>query len=245
MRHIKTWTLYCHTHIESGRRYIGLTSHTMMHRWAQHICQARYSKGGRWHFPNAIRKYGKDAFSHEVLAQSWTLEGANATEEALILQYDTRNPEKGFNLTKGGEHTPHPIRKNPWNNPTFREKMALVIVKMNDRSWKDRSDTSKEVNSRFEVRKKLSAATSIQFSSLESRQSQSDLLKKLHLDPEIHTRFQKGLITANRNRADRMHCANGHEFSPENMHVDRNGWRVCRACKRKEWRRRNPPLVSS
>src|SRR5271155_3226832 len=120
---MKIWTLYCHTHIESGRRYIGLTSKTMERRWQKHVYAAlRFSKGGRWHFPNAIRKYGKDVFSHEVLAQSWTVEGANVTEEELILQYGTRNPGLGFNLAKGGAHIPHPIRKNPWDNPEYRAK---------------------------------------------------------------------------------------------------------------------------
>jgi hypothetical protein len=78
----------------------------MERRWINHIHAARSSNGGRWHFPNAIRKYGKDAFSHEVLAMSWDLDGANATEAAIIQQYDTTNPTKGFNITKGGTHFP-------------------------------------------------------------------------------------------------------------------------------------------
>lgn len=117
------WTLYCHTHIATGRRYIGLTQQTMEKRWQKHVYAAfRFSKGGRWHFPNAIRKYGPDAFSHEILAQSWILESANAAEEELILQYDTRNPEKGFNLAKGGGSQPHLLRKNPWDDPEYRAR---------------------------------------------------------------------------------------------------------------------------
>jgi hypothetical protein len=127
----KIWTLYCHTHVESGRRYIGLTFQTMEKRWKKHIYAAfRFSKGGRWHFPNAIRKYGPNAFSHEVLAQSWTLEGANATEEELILQYETRNPEKGFNLAKGGGVKPNPDRKNPWDRPEYRAKIIPSLKKL-------------------------------------------------------------------------------------------------------------------
>jgi hypothetical protein len=115
------WTLYCHTHIASDRRYIGLTQKTMLHRWNQHYAQAKRLTGKTSHFINAIRKHGKDAFSHEVLAQSWTLEGANATEEELILQYDTRNQKVGFNVMRGGEHQPHPF-KNPWKRPDYRSK---------------------------------------------------------------------------------------------------------------------------
>jgi group I intron endonuclease len=129
MESTKKWTIYCHIHIDSGRRYIGLTSQTMEKRWNSHICKAKNSKDGRWHFPNAIRKYGPQAFSHEILEVCYDLEVANLAEECWIEFYDTRNPQFGFNLAKGGEHTPHPIRKNPWNNPEYRAKSILAIRK--------------------------------------------------------------------------------------------------------------------
>ena len=77
----------------------------MERRWSQYVIQARNSKGGRWHFPNAIRKYGAKAFLHEVLEICNTLEEANLAEEKWIEHFDTRNPRKGFNLAKGGRVT--------------------------------------------------------------------------------------------------------------------------------------------
>ena len=81
------YTIYCHTHTESGRRYIGLTKLTMMKRWNSHIYTANHVKNGKLaatgHFPNAIRKYGKDAFSHEVLEVCSTLEEANCFAATL------------------------------------------------------------------------------------------------------------------------------------------------------------------
>jgi hypothetical protein len=115
------WTVYCHIHRDSGRRYVGLTRRTWKQRWKDHVYAAKRSKGGRWHFPNAIRKYGKDAFDHEVLEICETLEEGNAAEEKWIEHFDTRNPEKGFNLAKGGNHIPHSVR-NPWDRPEYREK---------------------------------------------------------------------------------------------------------------------------
>lgn len=120
------WTIYCHIHIESGRRYIGLTSRSWQSRWKNHCYAAKSSKGGRWHFPNAIRKYGKEAFSHEVLEICHSLEVANLAEECWISFYETRDPEKGFNLVKGGQHVPHPIRKNPWDDPEYRAKIHTI-----------------------------------------------------------------------------------------------------------------------
>ena len=127
------WTIYCHTHIKSGRHYIGLTKMGMTVRWNRHVYSALHSKDGRWHFPNAIRKYGKEAFSHEVLEICNTLEEGNTAEIKWIDHFDSRNPEKGFNLMKGGEHVPHPIKKNPWDDPEYREKQ---IKRFKDPSWK-------------------------------------------------------------------------------------------------------------
>ena len=119
------WTIYCHTHIDSSRRYIGLTKMTMMKRWNRHIYNTNYMKNGKpantGHFPNAIRKYGKDAFSHEILEVCNTLKKANSAEIKWIEFYDTNNPEKGFNLARGGDHTPH-LFKNPWDRPEYRTK---------------------------------------------------------------------------------------------------------------------------
>jgi hypothetical protein len=116
------WTIYCHIHTESGRRYIGLTKKTVLRRWNQHVDSAHRRKGGWSHFANAIRKYGKEAFSHEVLEVCHDLEVANLAEECWIEFYDTRNPEKGFNLAPGGGHFPNPSKKNPWDDPDFRAK---------------------------------------------------------------------------------------------------------------------------
>ena len=149
----KCWTIYCHTHIESGRRYVGLTSQTWRKRWKNHMSAAKSSKGGRWHFPNAIRKYGKDAFSHEVLEISGTLEEANSAEEKWIAHFDSRNPKKGFNLEKGGGHTPHPT-KNPWDRPEYRAK-CLPISRENQKKAAAAASAQK-TQSRPEVRAKLS-----------------------------------------------------------------------------------------
>jgi group I intron endonuclease len=115
------WIIYCHIHIDSKRRYIGLTSQTMEKRWKNHIHASKSSKGGRWHFPNAIRQYGKDAFSHEVLEVCETLEEANLAEAKWIDHFNSRDPRFGFNLSPGGSYVPHPFT-NPWDRPEYRKK---------------------------------------------------------------------------------------------------------------------------
>ena len=168
-----SWTVYCHTHIESNRKYVGLTKRSMERRWAQHCTQAKSSKGGRWHFPNAIRKYGPGAFKPDILGVYDSLEEASIEEERLIDEWDLRNPEKGFNLAKGGEHKPHPIRKNPWDDSEYRAKQlarpnifntpevrAKNKAALNTPESKaKRSISSREVHSRPEVQIKLSLSS--------------------------------------------------------------------------------------
>lgn len=234
------WTIYCHVHIKSGRRYVGLTKLTMLQRWNRHVYNSMKLDGiGYSHFANAIRKYGKDAFDHEVLETCFSVEEANAAEERWIEHFGTRDPEKGFNLAPGGAHTPHP-KRNPWDQPGFRRKVSASMKKRcQDPAWKiAQSARSREINARPEVVRKQSEATIRQFSTRDSRTKMSEVVKALHRDPMIAARFRRGLETANRNRAARTHCRNGHEFTTENTRVDSNGWRHCRRCEAEKTRRR-------
>jgi len=120
------WIIYCHIHVDSGRRYVGLTKTTMLKRWNRHIYSAHRS-AGRSHFANAIKKYGKDAFSHEVLETCYSLEAANAAEIRLIEEPGTRDPLKGFNLARGGNsYQSRSLQANPWERPEYRARMLEV-----------------------------------------------------------------------------------------------------------------------
>ncbi len=225
---MSTYTVYCHTHVETGRRYVGLTKNTMMHRWNQHCAQAKHSKGGRWHFPNAIRKYGKEAFSHRVLEVCHSIEEANEAEEDWIQSFTTRDPDFGFNIARGGVHVPHPIRDFR-SDPNYRKNLSEGVKEAyRDPVYKAlQAKISREVHSRPEVRRKASEATRAQFNSLEARQAQSDRVRALHLRPGY---TERTIGVANAKRASKTHCKNGHEFTPENTKVDENGWRYCKQC---------------
>lgn len=234
-----SWTIYCHTHVETSRRYVGMTAQTMERRWASHVTKARSSKGGRWHFPNAIRKYGKDAFSHEVLEICHDIEVANLAEECWIELFDTRNPEKGFNLAKGGLHVPCLEKRNPWDAPGFKERVVKSLRERNqDPGYRAvRSRVSNEVLSRPGVRMKLSSATSFQFSTPEARALQSDRTRALHARPGYTEASMVGFRRHAATVAARTHCKHGHGLTPENVRVDKRGWQSCRECDRERQRR--------
>jgi len=205
----------------------------MAHRWNQHCSQAKAAKSTtRSHFWAAIRKYGKDAFEHEVLETCDTLEAANASEVGWIEKLGTRDPEKGFNLAPGGNHVPHPEKKNPWERLGFRERVSSSMRETaSDPAYKiQKSKTSRISLSTKEARRNLSEGVSRHYLDPAARARQSESVKALHRDPVIHASFQKGLKTAGANKKAQTHCKDGHEFTPKNTYLDAKGWRHCRKC---------------
>ncbi len=198
------WTIYCHTHIDSGRQYVGLTRYTMMHRWNQHCAQARRSKDGRSHFPNAIRKYGKDAFSHRVLEICHDLESANAVEKRWIEELGTRDPDKGFNLMRGGQHTPHPY-SSPWDRPGYRAARGIISKSL----WEDPTYRGKIQSTRAQTlatagsREKLSSASKALWEDPDFRERTSDSIKKKWEDPDYAGRVVERSIAARRPSIER------------------------------------------
>ena len=226
------WTIYCHIHIESGRRYIGLTKKTMMQRWNQHVFMASRKRGkGCAHFWAAIKKYGKDAFSHEVLEVCETLEAANLAEAKWINHFNSRDPQFGFNLVRGGAHIPHPV-KNPWDRLEFREKMKKdVLPKLIAAGSSPEARVKSTIaNSTQEARGKASENTKRQFSDSATRMKMSETVRTLHTIPEIAEKFNSGFKKYNAERSSRTHCKHGHEYTIENTGISVNGSRRCRRC---------------
>ncbi len=91
--------VYRHTS-PSGKSYVGWTSKGTAARWRSHCANA--GAGIRSAFYTAIRKYGADAFTHEVLERMSTEAGAKRAEQLWIRELRTRAPG-GYNLTDGGE----------------------------------------------------------------------------------------------------------------------------------------------
>lgn len=95
----KPWLIYVLTHAGSGREYVGI-SNNPGRRWREHLRYA--ADGGRTALAAAIRKYGAEAFSQEVIACTRTWDDACEAERAIIVQRGTKVPN-GLNLTDGGE----------------------------------------------------------------------------------------------------------------------------------------------
>ena len=103
------FTIYRHVHSDSGKCYVGQTGKTMLERWRGHMRDAR--KGSPRPFHCAIRKYGVEAFAHEILEEVATLEEANAAEVKWIAHFGS-NGDSRYNLDAGGTcHGTHPATR--------------------------------------------------------------------------------------------------------------------------------------
>lgn len=92
--------IYKATNQLNGKSYIGQTSRKLQQRINEHHKKASI-ENPRLLFHRAIRKYGKENFSWEVLVET-SHENANTEEINLILKFDTRVPN-GYNIAKGGD----------------------------------------------------------------------------------------------------------------------------------------------
>lgn len=95
------YSIYLITNTVNRKKYIGVTSDFVGRMRGHKGC---YSKS---YLSKAIRKYGWNNFSTEIIFQSLDKEFMHKeAEEAFIREYNTKDPDFGYNLTNGGEGTP-------------------------------------------------------------------------------------------------------------------------------------------
>lgn len=98
----RLFVIYCLTNTTNGKRYVGQTKTTLQKRWYKHRYLALV-KHANTRLYAAIRKHGHDAFITSVLQSfNGTQSMADEFESTWIRAFDTMNPEKGYNMTSGG-----------------------------------------------------------------------------------------------------------------------------------------------
>ena len=95
--------VYLITNLLDDKQYVGQTTRTLEERFSEHA-EAESLLG------NAIRKYGEENFSHEVLAECETPDELDTQERFYIKKLDCKHP-KGYNLTDGGRCSRSPKTK--------------------------------------------------------------------------------------------------------------------------------------
>lgn len=97
--------LYRITNQLNGKVYIGQSSNPE-YRWKQHKYDSQRTEPVQY-IHRAIAKYGIKNFVFDVIAGCKTQEDADCAEDQLIIQYNSRNKENGYNLKAGGSHGDH------------------------------------------------------------------------------------------------------------------------------------------
>lgn len=121
------WKVYVHVNKTNGKRYVGITSKSVEHRW---LCGNGYKHNP--HFGSAIKKYGWDNFHHVVLFEGLTRSEAIAMECYLIEKWKTNNKEFGYNMTTGGDGTsgyyPSEETRRKLSNARKRENLSAETL---------------------------------------------------------------------------------------------------------------------
>lgn len=93
--------VYLVTNTVNGKKYVGITSKSLPHRWSQHCYLADRATEKSYAIHRAIAKYGRDAFTREVLATAQSMSDLNTLEIAAIAEHQSFGPN-GYNMTAGG-----------------------------------------------------------------------------------------------------------------------------------------------
>lgn len=97
------------------------------------MSNSRYSKK-TYRFHNALKKYGADAFTWEILEYTDSLDKLNELEDKYIKLYDSI--KNGFNLRKGGNNKLHAEESKKRMSQAQKEAHARRRKAGSDGGWK-------------------------------------------------------------------------------------------------------------
>ena len=162
--------IYKATNKYNGKCYIGQTVYSLEKRKLEHLQDARAGRGFRFH--EAIRKYGEDSFTWEVIDTANTIEELTEKEGYWINYY--KSYYEGYNDTKGD--------LNPMFFPDVKDKHKNKMQ-------------SDKVRNKISITMKRYVAEGKIFG-LEHRKHLSEAMKgntNGHMTPEIQKLAQKAL----------------------------------------------------
>lgn len=95
-------SVYKIINLTNQKAYIGITTRDPLDRWWEHCNSAQ--KGSDYFIHQAIRKYGEEAFSIQVVVQTKFVEHLKDLEILMIKEHGTHmSTQKGYNKTWGGD----------------------------------------------------------------------------------------------------------------------------------------------
>ena len=179
----RQYLIYKHTNKINGKIYIGQTTQDPERRWQNGISAYQHNE----HFINSIKKYGWESFEHEILLDNLTKEEMEYWEDYYIEYYDTRNPDKGYNINKGGQSSPF---TELWKNQDFRDKISkqqseLMKERLKDPKERERlrqislDNWKNHPERRQEYSEKMTQWLNVKWQDSEYREARSEDMKNL------------------------------------------------------------------
>lgn len=167
--------IYKVTNTVNGNIYIGQTKTALAKRWSKHCSDAR--SGAGWILAAAIRKYGKDAFTIDVVEECPDKDALNAAEIAWILKL-----QPAYNSSGGGGVLGSPSQE-------VRAKISATA-------------TGKKRSKQTRLRMSIAQRNKVISEEERRRRSESMLGNTLRRNPPSQ---QERDALADRNRARRIH----------------------------------------
>lgn len=114
---LDNYCVYLITNLANNKKYAGMTFRPEA-RWREHKRESRLGTGRHLYW--AMRCYGEENFSFEIIKTGLSHSEANEEEASLISRLGLKNPEKGYNLTDGGDGTKRPREESTFKRCTSR-----------------------------------------------------------------------------------------------------------------------------
>lgn len=150
--------IYLITNNITNQRYVGKTIHSIEHRFDAHCHDTNNT-----YIDNAIKAYGRDNFSIELLKVCYDDEW-KYWETYYIRELHSHWSEGGYNLSMGGDY-------NPMEDEEVRHRHLVACA----------SDGHQE---------RLRKAATGKRHTLESRKKMSEIQKKVYSDPDLRRRVK-------------------------------------------------------
>lgn len=117
--------IYKITNKVNGKVYVGQTSYSAEQRFVGHCINA-FELNCDYFLSKALRKYGKENFSVEVLKEVDTKKEANFFEKYFIKQFNSNIREFGYNMTDGGEGGNTYLMKTSEEMDIIKSKISIA-----------------------------------------------------------------------------------------------------------------------
>lgn len=140
--------IYTAKNLINDKIYVGKTHFSLDDRKRKHLNESRKNKSKYTVFQKAIRKYGFENFSWEIICKCKNIEELNRAEIFYIKKLKTHISQRGYNMTEGGEggdtFTNHPNKKKI----LAKRKRSLAKWRLTEDYQKVRKFLSKNMTGR-------------------------------------------------------------------------------------------------